>query len=67
MLAAQATSNFGGEAAEHLVSGINHKPVALHLMRFGGESLHLKRRPFMPDHGKPRILLEDNNVCQSLF
>jgi hypothetical protein len=36
-------------------------------MRFGGKSLHLKRRPFMPDHGKPRILFQINNSCQSLF
>ena len=44
----EQASDFCGEAPEHLVSGINHEPLALHFMRFGGKSLHLKRRPYMP-------------------
>ena len=40
LTAAQAAGNLGREAAKHLVSGVYHKPLALHFMRLGGESLH---------------------------
>jgi hypothetical protein len=41
VLATQATSNFGSEAAEHLVCGVYHKPLALHLMWLGGKRFHV--------------------------
>jgi hypothetical protein len=41
VLATQAASNFGSEAAEHLVCGVYHKPLALHLMWLGGKRFHV--------------------------
>jgi hypothetical protein len=57
VFAAQATSDFSGKAAQHLVGGINHEPLALDFMRFGGKCLHLERRPCKPDYRKPVILV----------
>ena len=42
VFAAQHVGNFGREAAEDLVFGINDPPVALDLLGFGGKSLHGK-------------------------
>ena len=40
VLAAQAQSDFAGKTAEHLITGIDHEPVALNLKRLGREGLH---------------------------
>ena len=40
VLATKAQSDFRGEAAEHLFTGIDHEPVALNLKRLGREGLH---------------------------
>ena len=41
VLATQAVGNLRGEAAEHLVCGVYHKPLALHLMWLGGKRFHV--------------------------
>jgi hypothetical protein len=40
VLATQAVSDFGGEATQHLVFGVDHEPLALNLMRLGRKGLH---------------------------
>jgi hypothetical protein len=40
VLAAQAARDLGSQAAEHLVSGIDDKPVVLDFMRLGGKCFH---------------------------
>ena len=40
MLAAQAPGDFGRDATEHLVGGVDHEPVAFDFMRLGGKSFH---------------------------
>ena len=40
VLATKAQSDFAGKTAEHLVTGIDHEPVALNLKRLGREGLH---------------------------
>ena len=44
VLATQASGDLGGETAQHLVSTIDHIPVALNLLCFSGESLHVAWR-----------------------
>ena len=40
VLTAQAQRDFAGQTAEHLITGIDHEPVALNLKRLGREGLH---------------------------
>ena len=40
VLAAQTSGNFGGKAAEHLVTAVDHVPVALDFERLGRKGLH---------------------------
>jgi hypothetical protein len=40
VFAAQATGNFAGYPAKHLVGGVNNKPLVHHLSGFGAESFH---------------------------
>ncbi|EJX09186.1 ATPase [gut metagenome] len=52
VLAAEAQSDFAGKTAEHLITGIDHEPVALNLKRLGREGLHcvspnIKIKPFV--------------------
>jgi hypothetical protein len=40
VLAAQTECHFAGDTSEHLVGGVNHKPLVLHFGRLGAEGLH---------------------------
>jgi len=40
VLAAQTESDFAGHSSEHLVGGVDHKPLVLHFGRLGAEGLH---------------------------
>ena len=40
VLAAQTECHFAGNTSEHLVGGVNHKPLVLHFGRLGAEGLH---------------------------
>src|SRR5574343_80224 len=66
VLAAKATSDFGGEAAEHLVRGVYHKPLALHLMWLGGKRFHVCAvlKKLGADWRKARILVDYRSRCQ---
>jgi hypothetical protein len=40
VFAAQTEGNFAGYPAEHLIGGVNHKPLVHDLSGFGAESFH---------------------------
>ena len=40
VLAAQTECHFAGNTSEHLVGGVNHKPLVRHFGRLGAEGLH---------------------------
>ena len=54
VLAAQTPGNFGRQATERLVRGVNHEPVALDSVCIGAEGFHFKI-PDMPPLGGTRI------------
>ena len=42
VFAAQTESNFAGYSSEHLIGGVNHKPLMHHVSGFCAECRHLK-------------------------
>jgi hypothetical protein len=67
VLATQTAGDFGSEAAEHLVCGVNHKPLALHLMWLGGKRFHVCAvlKELGADWRKPEIVFDLPEDCQS--
>ena len=62
VLAAQTECHFAGNTSEHLVGGVNHKPLVLHFGRFGAEGFH----EGLAEKGAPRNGNAPRNGCSDV-